>query len=115
MSTPDPQPFAVHSTPAGSTLLVAVVGEVDMTTAPDLSQAIERAPDDTALVVIDLSEVTFLDSSGLNSLVQARRALAEREVAMTVVVPPASAIRRVFEITRLTEQLDVIDARPSLS
>jgi anti-sigma B factor antagonist len=115
MSTPDPQPFAVRSTSTGSTQLVEVVGEVDMTTASELSQAIERTPDGTDLVVIDLSDVSFLDSSGLNALVQGRRTLAERDVAMTVVVPPESAIRRVFEITHLTEPLTVIDARPSLS
>jgi anti-anti-sigma factor len=115
MSTSDPQPFAVRSTSAGSTQVVEVVGEVDMTTAPELSQAIERTPDGTELVVIDLSEVSFLDSSGLNALVQARRTLADREVAMTVVVPVDAAIRRVFEITHLTEPLTVIDSRPSLS
>jgi anti-sigma B factor antagonist len=91
---------------------VEVVGEVDMTTAPELSQAIERTPDGTDLVVIDLSEVSFLDSTGLNALVQGRRTLAERDVALTVVVPPEGAIRRVFEITRLTEPLTVIDVRP---
>ena len=64
-----------------------------MTTASELSQAIERTPDGTELVVIDLSEVSFLDSSGLNALVQGRRTLAERGIAMTVVVPPESAIR----------------------
>ena len=92
-----------------------VAGEMDMTTAPELSQAIERTPDGTELVVIDLSEVSFLDSSGLNALVQARRALDARGIAMTVVVRPESAIRQVFEITHLTEPLTVIDARPPLS
>ena len=115
MSTPDPQPFAVRSTSTGPTLLVEVAGEVDMPTAPELSQAIERTPDGTDLVVIDLSDVNFLDSSGLNALVHGRRTLAERDVALTVVVPPEGAIRQVFEITRLTEPLTVIDARPTLS
>ena len=115
MSTPDSQPFGVRTTSTGSNLLVEVAGDVDMTTAPELSQAIERAPDGTELVVIDLSDVSFLDSSGLNALVQGRRTLAERDVAMTVVVPPEGTIRQVFEITRLTEALTVIDARPSLS
>jgi anti-sigma B factor antagonist len=115
MLTPDPRPFAVRTTSAGSTLLVEVVGEIDMTTAPELSQVIERMPDGTELVVIDLAEVSFLDSSGLNALVQARRMAAGRDVAMTVVVPPDTAIRRVFEITHLTEPLTVIDARPPLA
>ena len=114
MSNLDPQPFAVRSTSTGSILLVEIVGEIDMTTAPELAQTVERTPEGTELVVIDLSDVSFLDSSGLNALVQARRLLSERDVAVTVVVPPEAAIRRVFEITHLTEPLTVIDARPSL-
>ena len=111
MGNPDPPTFALRSTPTGSTLLVEVVGEVDMTTASELTKAIDLAPEGTAFVVIDLSEVSFLDSSGLNALVQGRRTLSERDVAMRVVVPPEGAIRRVFEITHLTEPLTVVDTR----
>jgi anti-sigma B factor antagonist len=118
MSSPDPPDFALRSTvlpatPSGSALVVEVVGEVDMTTASELSEALEAAPEGTTWVVIDLSEVSFLDSSGLNALVQARRLLAERGLALRVVVPAEGAIRRVFEITHLTEPLTVVDSRPS--
>ena len=112
MANLDPPDFALRSTPKGATLLVEIVGEVDMITAPTLSRAIESPPDGTASVVIDLSEVTFLDSSGLNALVQARRLLSDLGVGLQVVVPPEGTIRRVFEITQLTEPLTVIDARP---
>jgi anti-anti-sigma factor len=113
MSNLEPPTFALRSTPADAVLLVKVVGEVDMITAPQLSRAIESAPDGTTSVVIDLSEVTFLDSSGLNALVQARRLLSDRGLGLQVVVPPEGTIRRVFEITHLTEQLTVIDRRPA--
>ena len=114
MSNPDPQTFALRSTPAGTRLLVEVVGEVDMVSAPAIVKAVELTPEGTSCVVIDLSEVSFIDSSGLNALVQARRHLADREIAMQVVVPPTGAIRRVFEITHLTESLTVIDTLPPL-
>jgi anti-anti-sigma factor len=117
MSSPDPPDFVLRSTVlqptlSGSALLVEVAGEVDMTTAPELSQALEAAPEGTTWVVIDLSEVSFLDSSGLNALVQAQRILAERGYALRVVVPAEGAIRRVLEITHLTEPLTVVDSRP---
>ena len=113
MSNLDPPPFALRSASRGSTLLVEVAGEVDMVTAPELLEAVEAAPDDTTCVVIDLSEVGFLDSSGLNALIQARRALSRRDITLQVVVPAEGSLRRVFEITRLTEPLTVIDARPA--
>jgi anti-sigma B factor antagonist len=113
MSNLEPQTFSVHLLPGADALIVEVAGEVDMLTAPALSKAIDEVPEGTAWVVVDLSEITFLDSSGLNALVQGRRALDARQVTMRVVVPPGGAIRRVFEITRLTEVLTVVDTRDS--
>jgi anti-anti-sigma factor len=60
-------------------------------------------------LVIDLCDVTFLDSSGLNALVLAQRALAEKSIVFHVVVPTDSDLHRVFEITQLTASLSVVD------
>lgn len=92
-------------------MVLEVEGEVDMLTAPSLLKAIDEVPEGTNCVVIDLAKVSFLDSSGLNTLVQARRALDARQAALRVVVPVDGAIRRVFEITHLTEALTVVDTR----
>jgi anti-sigma B factor antagonist len=113
MSNLEPQTFSVRVLPGTAALILEVEGEVDMLTAPALLKAIDEVPEGTSCVVVDLTMVSFLDSSGLNTLVQGRRALDAREVAMRVVVPPDGAIRRVFEITRLTETLTVVDTRES--
>jgi anti-sigma B factor antagonist len=113
MSNLEPQTFSVRVLPGTAALILEVEGEVDMLTAPALLKAIDEVPDGTPLVVVDLTLVSFLDSSGLNTLVQGRRALDAREVAMRLVVPTDGAIRRVFEITRLTETLTVVDTRDS--
>jgi anti-sigma B factor antagonist len=111
MSNLEPQTFSVSVLPDAAALILEVEGELDMLTAPSLLKAIDDLPEDTPWVVVDLTKVSFLDSSGLNVLVQGRRALDAREVAMRVVVPPDAAIRRVFEITRLTETLTVVGTR----
>jgi anti-sigma B factor antagonist len=111
MSNLEPQTFSVSVLPDADALILEVEGEVDMLTAPSLLKAIDDVPEDTRWVVVDLTKVSFLDSSGLNVLVQGRRALDAREVAMRVVVPPDAAIHRVFEITRLTETLTVVGTR----
>ncbi len=80
-----------------------------MATAPGLTQAIGATPDATERVVVDLSEVSFLDSSGLNALVRGQRGLAKREVGFRIVSPADQVVRRVFEITQLEAQLGVVE------
>lgn len=76
----------------GTTLVVSVRGEVDVSTAPLLSAVLESLH--TARprrVEVDLSGVTFLDSHGLSTLVAARRALAAVHVPLALVAPSRPA------------------------
>ena len=103
-------PFELQSSAVGDALVIAVSGEIDMTCAPELGKAIDIVSDHARRVVVDLTAVTFLDSSGLNALVRSRRALDERQIALCVVAPAGTVVRRVFEITRLTDALAVVDS-----
>jgi anti-sigma B factor antagonist len=105
--------FAILPSSAGSAAVLTVVGEVDMTTAPELLRSIELVSDGTERVVVDLSAVTFLDSSGLNALLSGRRALDARGIGLRVVSPEDNPVRRVFEITQLTESLSVVPSLPA--
>jgi anti-sigma B factor antagonist len=58
---------------AGGQVVVVVAGEIDMATAPRLGACLAGHTDRD--VVVDLAGVTFLGSSGLSTLVSARRAL----------------------------------------
>lgn len=103
-------PFELRSTRVGDALVVAIIGEVDMATAPEVSRAIDSGHGEAGRVVIDLSGVTFLDSSALNAFVKSQQELALHDVAFRIVSPSAQAVRNVFEITRLTEPLSVVDS-----
>lgn len=107
MTTPD---FELKSSHAADILVVEVVGEVDMATSPQVALALEAAGETCRRVVVDLSEVTFLDSSGLNALVVARRALSARDIELRVVSPTDHVVRRVFEIAQLTDELGVVES-----
>jgi anti-sigma B factor antagonist len=100
--------FGIQPSSAGASAVLTVIGEVDMTTAPELLRSIERVSDRSDRVVVDLSAVTFLDSSGLNALVAGQRALEGRGIGLRVVTPEDNPVRRVFEITQLTESLSVV-------
>jgi|1185.fasta_scaffold09086_1 anti-sigma B factor antagonist len=56
-------------------VVIAVAGEIDMATAPQLAAALGRY--DECDVTVDLAEVEFLDSSGLSVLVHARKRLLQ--------------------------------------
>jgi anti-anti-sigma factor len=105
-----PRPLELRSTLTSGALIVEAVGEIDMTTAAELIEAVEATALSTRRVVVDLSAVSFLDSSGLNALVHARRALAARDVAFCVVSPSNRVVRRVLEITQLTAELGVVES-----
>ena len=104
--------FELRALQLNETLVVEVVGEADMATAPELAQALDAAAvnDSVRRVVVDLTGVTFLDSSALNALVHGQRGLAAREIAFRVVSPADQVVRRVFEITQLVGPLSVVDS-----
>src|SRR5215471_4020160 len=102
--------FSIQTSTTGGVLVLSVGGEVDLTTAPELARAIRLVPERTSRVVVDLTGVVFLDSSGLNVLVTGKRALAENGVDLCVVTAPIGPVRRVFEITQLTGPLGVVDS-----
>jgi anti-sigma B factor antagonist len=83
-----------------SSHVIAVAGEVDLANADQLELHIERAADDGASgVVIDLSEVTHLDSTALAKLLGARESAASR--VRLVLVVPAGQLHRTFEVRGL--------------
>jgi anti-sigma B factor antagonist len=103
-------PFELRSTLVADAAIVEVIGEVDMATAPQLAAAIGSVNETVRRVVVNLSEVSFLDSSALNALVHSQRELARRDVAFRVVSPSDRVVRKVFEITQLTTPLNVVDS-----
>ena len=110
MTDDDSTTFDLQSSAVGDALVIAVSGDVDMTSAPALTDAIDAVGDRIHRVIVDLSAVMFLDSSGLNALVRGKRVLDTKEIGLRVVAPVDSVARRVLEITRLTESLSVVDS-----
>ncbi len=84
----------------GEHTVLAVGGEVDIVTVESFRQALEDAQR-SPRVVVDLSEVTFMDSAGINALVGAyHRVSPESELRLVGLRPN---IRRLLEITGLLE------------
>ncbi len=84
---------------------IRVRGEVDIATSPLLRRQLERLVDGDEPIVVDVSEMTFIDSSGLGVLVEMlHRRHDGAGITLRGIQEP---VRRVFEITGLTELFDL--------
>jgi anti-sigma B factor antagonist len=98
--------------PEPSTVVVTVRGELDITTAPALRAAFEQALElPPEALTVDLTEVSFIDSVALATIVRASRRLPRPE-QMLVVLGADSYARVVFDATGLARALNVVTARP---
>ena len=110
MST-QPPVFEVHRAAVSGAPGVIVRGELDISTARQLTAALDAAiRESVGAFVVDLSDVEFLDSSGVNVLVRARAVLGREERDLVVVCPPGPA-RRIFEVAGIADLLALFDSR----
>jgi anti-sigma B factor antagonist len=101
------QPLAVERRSQDGIEMVLVEGEVDIATASRLISVLNSSVAEAIRsVVVDLSRVGFMDSTGLALLINANRRLSLRRKGFAVVCPPGP-LRRVFEITDMIETLHV--------
>ena len=108
-----PQSFAIEVVePDAPERQIRVRGELDMSTAPELSTALIKAGEEAeGAVTLDLSGVTFLDSSAIGALIAAGQEL--NATGRSLRIGPRSAIvSRVLEITGLSEDSDAFDVLP---
>jgi anti-anti-sigma factor len=103
--------FGFQTVLAGRVAFVTLHGELDVHAVGDLEPELERLECEGAvdIVALDLRRLDFLDSSGLRAILLFRSLLQEFERRLVLVRGPV-AVQRVFEITRMTERLEFVDA-----
>jgi anti-sigma B factor antagonist len=80
-------------------------GELDAASAPALRERLaEVATRGAGPLVVDLSELDFIDSTGLSALLNAKRRLTRRDRGFAIVCPPGH-VRRILEVTQLLDAL----------
>jgi anti-sigma B factor antagonist len=97
--------------PTAATAILAVHGEADLHSAPELKERLRAAVDgDASTIVVDLTETDFVDSTSLGVLLGATKRLRERNGEIRLVVP-GPELRRIFEITLLDRVFQLHDTR----
>jgi anti-sigma B factor antagonist len=87
--------------------LVRVCGELDLSTSPRLGELLAQELDGGRAVRLDLSEVTFIDSTALNTLVTALRSCESNGGSLAVDRELPAQVSRVFQITGLDAVLPI--------
>jgi anti-anti-sigma factor len=90
--------------------LVALAGEVDATNAEELHGVLESvAREHPRLLLVDLSGLNFMDSTGLRMLLRANRTL-DRQGGVLGLVAPQAAVSRVLQLTKADQLVPVYDS-----
>ncbi len=90
---------------------VRVAGELDLATSPQFRQTLREAQKAVRLVVLDLRELRFIDSSGAHVILDAARD-ARRKAGRLLVVRGPAQVDRVLTLTEVCKQVVIFDLAP---
>jgi anti-anti-sigma factor len=101
----------VEASTINGTPIVRVRGEIDLSNAAQVRDAIGAAvPDAAAVVMVDLSGTAYLDSAGIAMIFRLAERLRYSRQEVRLVVPPDAPIRTVLRLTKLDQVIPVQDS-----
>jgi len=108
-----PTPFVSRQSSSGlGAAWVYAAGELDIFTASQLEQTLDEALQGARLVVLDLRELSFVDSAGVHVIVDAG-VRARRAGSRLMVVRASSQVDAVFTLIGVTEDVEIYDLDPA--
>ena len=100
----------IEKTTSGDAIRIAVRGEVDLYSSPQLRTALlDAVPAAGSGVEVDLSGVDYIDSSGVATLVEGLKSARENNKKF-ILVEPSASVRQVLELARLDSIFEVKSA-----
>ena len=115
MTPTDASGLEINDTTIGGAPGFAISGELDLSTATQFTEAVERAVwANAGDFVLDVSELEFVDSTGLGALLRARALLA-REDRVLAVLLPKGPVRRTLDLAGMLDTLVVYSSREALA
>ena len=106
--------FQVQVRREGQTELIAVSGELDLASGPQLESELDKVTTGaTTRVVVDLRELEFMDSTGLSIIVRAHQRLAEAACELSL-VKGSPQVQRLLDLTGVAERVTLVSAPEEL-
>jgi anti-sigma B factor antagonist len=106
--------FNVETRDAGQTVVIGVRGELDLASSPALEHELERgAAAKAQVVIVDLRDLEFMDSTGLSVLVRAHQRATENGQRFGVVRGPQQ-VQRLLSLTGVADRLRLADSPDEL-
>lgn len=100
-----PEPFAIAVRADGERHTLALSGELDIAAAPILEERVAALCQAGAIeVVLNLGQLAFIDSSGLNAILR-MKALCAEHLCEFYLTPGPAPVQRLFDVTRLIDRL----------
>ena len=105
-------PFDVTISEQGDSVHVSLQGELDISSAPRLQDDLARVEaGEPATIVLDLSGLDFMDSTGLRLLIGAD-SRARNAGRRLILIRGNEMVQRVLRVTRLDERLEIVPEAP---
>lgn len=106
--------FSVETHNGTQAVVIGVSGELDLASSPALEQELERgAASKAEVVIVDLRELEFMDSTGLSVLVRAHQRATEKGQRFGVVKGPQQ-VQRLLSLTGVADRLTLADTPDEL-
>lgn len=94
-------PLKITQTEQDGRYVIKVAGEVDLYSSPELRSAVVKAiPATEGAVCVDLSEVPYMDSSGVATLVEGLKTAGHAKRAF-ILLSPSTSVMKVLQLSRL--------------
>jgi anti-sigma B factor antagonist len=103
-----PPPFGIEVTRDAASATIAILGELDISTTPDLTEALRSLEPGYGTLVVDLSRCTFFASSGISILLEESHRAKEEGFELVVIKAPAE-VQRMFDLAGLDDKLTFRD------
>jgi anti-sigma B factor antagonist len=103
------RPFDVRWARGDAGVVVSASGEIDLWSAPRVGEVLATHCTGADGVVLDLRDVSFMDSSGLGLIVAQHRRARENGFRFGVAVAAGSDVRRILEISGIAKVLELVD------
>jgi anti-sigma B factor antagonist len=104
LMTTDPESFSLSRSTHGKVEVVTFAGELDMAHASTVAETLDALADTERPLIVDLSDLTFIDSSGIHAILRPRP-----QQGLVILVCPPGNIQRVLSVTKIDRVLPVYE------